>query len=189
MEKKKKIQWTDRLFVPVVRIIPGLVKPNHLTYVRATLVVPVAACLWHGLHALAVILLAIAILCDILDGAVARIRGEQSANGEWLDAYADKLLIVGLLLIYGWNYFPAVLIWAIVITEVFLSAGRPIKLWFKKSGKANSFGKMKMWCQSAAMFGLAAGAGWTLYLANYFLWAALAFACLSIAWHVRDIVA
>jgi phosphatidylglycerophosphate synthase len=97
-------------------------------------------------------------------------------------------LIIGLLLIYGWDHFPTALIGAVVGTEFFLSVGRPIKIRLGKSGKANSFGKMKMWCQSAAMFGLAAGAGWTLYLAGYFLWAALVFACLSVAWHIRDIL-
>ena len=189
MEVKREIHGTDWLVAPIVRRIPGSVKPNHLTYARAAMVAPVAAFLWHDLNVLAVVFLGLAVFLDILDGAVARLRSEQSTNGEWLDAYADKLLIVGLLLIYGWDYFPAVLIWAIFGTEVFLSVGRPIKMWLGKSGKANSFGKMKMWCQSAGVIGFAAGAGWTLYLANYFLWAALAFAALSIAWHIRDVVA
>ena len=188
MEERGKVRGTDRLVAPFVKLIPKSVKPNHLTYARAAMVAPVAAFLWQGLHILAVIFLALAVVLDIFDGAVARLRSEQSANGEWLDAYADKLLIVGLLLIYGWDYFPAVLIWAIFGTEAFLSVGRLVKIRLGKSGKANSFGKMKMWCQSAGVIGLAAGAGWTLYLANFFLWAALVFAALSIAWHIRDIV-
>ncbi len=189
MEGKGKVHGTDWLVAPFIRFIPRSVKPNHLTYARAAMVAPVVALLRQGWNVLAVILLALAVVLDIFDGALARLRGEQSANGEWLDAYADKLLIVGLLLIYGWDYFPAVLVWAIFGAEIFLSLGRLIKLWLGKSGKANSFGKMKMWCQSAGVIGLAAGAGWTLYLANYFLWAALAFAVLSITWHIRDVVA
>ncbi len=186
--EEQKIHGTDRLMMPFVKLIPKSVKPNHLTYARAAMVAPVAAFLWHNLNVLAVVFLGVAIFLDILDGAMARLRKEQSSNGEWLDAYADKMLIVGLLLIYGWDHFSAALIWAIVGLEVCLSLGRPIKIRFGKSGKANSFGKMKMWCQSAGVIGLAAGAGWTLYLANFFLWAALVFGIMSLAWHVRDIV-
>jgi len=189
MEEKRVVRGTDRLVAPLAKRVPRSVKPNHLTYARAAMLAPVVAFLWRDWNVLAVVFLGLAVFLDILDGAVARLRGEQSANGEWLDAYADKVLIVGLLIIYGWDHFPAALVWAIVGVEVCLSLGRPIKIWLGKSGKANSFGKMKMWCQSAGVIGLAAGAGWTLYVANFFLWAALGFAVLSVIWHIRDIFA
>ena len=185
---ERKLNWRDRILKPIVEVFPSSVKPNHLTYARAALVVPVAACLWHGLNILAVVSLSVAVLLDALDGAMARIRNHQTSNGEWLDAYADKLLIVGLLLIYGWDHFPAALIWLVFAVEAVLCFGRPIKIWLGKSGKANAFGKIKMWLQSTAVIGLAAHAGWTLAIANVTLWIALVFAVLSVAFHTRDIL-
>jgi len=188
--EKRRVRGTDRLVAPFVRLIPQGVKPNHLSTVRATMVVPVAACLWWNLNWLAVIFLAFAVAFDILDGAVARVRGEESSVGEVWDAYADKMLVVGLLLIYGWSRFPVELVMAVVAVEGILCLGRPVKTRiFHKSGRANVFGKIKMWCQSIAMFGLAAGANWTLQVAHIALWLALGFAVLSIVWHIRDIVA
>lgn len=187
--EERKIQWTDRLVLPVVKRIPLLIKPNHLSFIRAPITLFVAVFLAVGWNSLAVTLLAVAVVSDILDGPLARYRKEQSGTGEWLDACADKVMVVGILLFYGWNYFPAGLIIAVVAIELALVLGRPIKIKLGKTAKSNSWGKMKMWFQSAAVIGLAVGAGWTIYLANYFLWTALAFACLSVAWHIRDVVA
>ncbi len=187
--EERKLNWRDRALKPIVEVFPPSTKPNHLTYARAALVVPVAACLWHELNILAVVFLSVAVLLDMLDGAMARIRNHQTSNGEWLDAYADKLLIVGLLLIYGWDHFPATLIWIVFAIEAVLCLGRPVKVWLGKSGKANAFGKIKMWLQSAAVIGLAAHVSWTLAVANVALWAAFGFAVLSLAGHARDLFA
>lgn len=187
--EKKHLSWSDRLLKPIVRFVPAGVKPNHLSTARATMVVPVAASLLYDLNWLAVLFLALAVALDILDGAVARIRGETSSSGEVWDAYADKMLIGGLILIYGWGYFPVELVASVFVLEGVLCFGRPIKTRiFHKHGRANVFGKIKMWCQSAAMFGLAIGASWTLEVANIALWLALGFAVLSVIWHIRDIV-
>lgn len=189
VEEVKKIQWTDRLVKPVVKRIPPRIKPNHLSFIRAPITLLVAVFLAVGWNSLAVVFLVAAVVSDILDGPLARHREEQSGTGEWLDACADKVMVVGILLIYGWRCFPTGLIIATVAIELALVLGRPVKIRLGKTAKSNRWGKMKMWFQSAAVIGLAAGAGWTLYLANYFLWAALAFAALSIVWHIRDVVA
>lgn len=188
MEEPRRIRGTDIFLGFAVGLIPKWIKPNHLSLARAAMIVPVAIFLWHNLNTLAVALLALAVLLDILDGALARIRGEQSTSGEWLDVLADKVLIVGLLLIFGRNNFPALLIIAIVLVEVLLTVGRPIKMKLGKSGRANRWGKIKMWCQSAAVIGLAANTDWALFLANVFLWAALGFAVMSLTGHIRDIL-
>lgn len=186
--EKAKPRGTDHLLNPIVKRIPIWIKPNHLSFIRAPMALPVAACLWQGWHALAVILLALAIISDILDGPLARHRGEESQTGEWLDPYADKVLIIGLLLIFGWSNFPTGLMITIFAVEFFLIIGQPIKRRRGKSAKANSWGKSKMWLQSAAVIGLATGAAWTLFAANLFLGIALLFAIISLLGHARDIV-
>lgn len=186
---KTRVGGTDRIVEPIVRRIPLWIKPNHLSLIRAPITLLVAVFLAVGWNSVAVGLLSVAVISDILDGPLARFRKEQSGTGEWLDACADKMMVVGILLIYGWRCFPTGLIVATAAIELALVLGRPIKVRFGKTAKSNSWGKMKMWLQSAAVIGLAVGAGWTLYLANYFLWGALAFAVLSVAWHVRDIFA
>jgi hypothetical protein len=122
--EEKKLSWSDRLLKPVVnaeifgkKLIPDGVTPNHLSMARAVMVLPAAAALWNNFNALAVVFLAVAVVLDIFDGAVARIREQTSSNGEWIDAYADKMLIGGMLILYGWSYFPHYLIGAVLAIE------------------------------------------------------------------------
>jgi phosphatidylglycerophosphate synthase len=177
----------DHLLKPVIKRIPPWIKPNHLSFIRAPLALPVAACLWQGWHALAVFLLVVAVISDILDGPMARERQEESQTGEWLDPYADKILIMGLLLIFGWKYFPTYLLTAIFVLEFFLIIGQPIKRKLGKSAKSNEWGKRKMWFQSATVIGLAAGASWTIFSANVSLGIAVIFCAMSLNGHIRDI--
>jgi len=184
--EERKIRGADRLVAPLIRWVPKWVKPNHLSAARAAMLAPIVAFLWQDLNALATISFITAVLLDIFDGTLARARGEQGATGEWLDAYADKVLVVGLLSIYGWGRFPTALIVLVIAAEFCLIVGRPLKVRRGKSGKANVFGKIKMWCQSLAILGLIIGTEWALRVSNILLWTALGFAFASIVWHVRE---
>src|SRR5689334_8849952 len=80
---------------PMLAYVPAWIKPNHLTILRALLVVPVV--IWKDHPALAVTFLILSSLCDILDGPLARARGSADKMGAVLDPIADKVFILGTL--------------------------------------------------------------------------------------------
>ena len=77
---------------------------NGLSVLRAVLTGPTLYCLWLGpayrWHVFAIV--TVMIVTDILDGAVARMRGETSEWGKILDPIADKIAIdaISALLVY-----------------------------------------------------------------------------------------
>lgn len=50
-------------------------------------------------------LITIAFLLDIVDGKIARARGETTTFGVYYDILADKIIIVGLLLVLGYEEY------------------------------------------------------------------------------------
>jgi CDP-diacylglycerol--glycerol-3-phosphate 3-phosphatidyltransferase len=178
------------LLALVVKFVPRWMKPNHISVGRIALVPLVAVLFGYGQNFWATVFLAIAVASDAIDGALAKIRGQKSRLGEWLDPCADKLLVVTLLILdgrlSGWSHFPLEFIVTAVALEGALTAGRPVKSWLGKSSGANRWGKMKMWFQSATVFCLVAGDGWTLAAANLYLGVAVVLAMMSLAGHIRD---
>ena len=102
---------------------------NLLTLGRIALIVPfVAAFLanaaWNMTAALAIF--ALAALTDLLDGRVARARGEVSALGAALDPLADKLLIAAALILLVRNgvvYGAGVVAVIVIILREILVSG------------------------------------------------------------------
>jgi len=173
----------------LVEHTPSWVKPNHVTILRIVLVAPVAILFGNSQNFWSAVVLALAVLSDALDGALAKARGQQSKLGEWLDPLADKLLIVTLLIedmtLFGWSHFLAEFVITAIALEVALTIGRFIKVWLGKSGGSNGWGRTKMHFQSAAVICLVIGAGWTLAAANLYLGVAVVLAALSFVGHFR----
>ncbi|MEQ1929336.1 MAG: CDP-diacylglycerol--glycerol-3-phosphate 3-phosphatidyltransferase [Parvularculaceae bacterium] len=79
---------------------------NYLTLGRILLIVPFAVLFfieWRSAMTAAFVVFVVASLTDLLDGMVARARGEVSALGAALDPLADKLLIAAALLLLTRN--------------------------------------------------------------------------------------
>ncbi len=75
--------------------------PNGITALRALMVIPVVACLSTpelGWNLLGGVIFLGASLTDLLDGFLARRRGEVTNAGKLLDPLADKILLLGALL-------------------------------------------------------------------------------------------
>jgi phosphatidylglycerophosphate synthase len=156
------------------------------------MLVPVAILSWCGLNAWATALFVFAVVLDIFDGPLARIRKEESKEGEWLDAYADKVLVIGLFwLFWFWDSGGITIgpLAAITAAEVILVIGRPFKMKRGKSGRANNWGKAKMWYQSLAVVSITAGQECTVGATHNLLWIALGLGLLSLTFHIRDIFA
>ncbi|RJP17162.1 MAG: CDP-alcohol phosphatidyltransferase family protein [Candidatus Abyssobacteria bacterium SURF_5] len=99
----------DKVVLPVVRLLAraGLT-PNNLTIAGALTSAVAAAALLFGHFRIGGILILLGGVFDLLDGALARVVGQQTRFGAVLDStldrYSDVLPILGLMLYYsGWT--------------------------------------------------------------------------------------
>ena len=76
-----------------------LTAANQLTMLRLLLVPVFALCMIYGRTGWALIVFAAAGLTDALDGLIARLAGQRTALGAWLDPMADKLLLVSTFIV------------------------------------------------------------------------------------------
>ena len=173
----------------VVRLVPRAVSPNHISFFRlacALAVIPVA---FSGASLGWVALLGFSAgMSDLLDGAVARQRGQVTKLGAFLDPLGDKVLALAAMVvvlqrgIIGWPTVIAILAIEahavlIPLLHIFrqLIRRRPVwpgpKVAPSPAGKVKTFG---LACGLGFMI-IAAWAGWTslLALAWMFTWSAL----------------
>lgn len=183
-----KLQLHDYLIrVTLLPLIPRGVRPNHLTVVRFVL----TPFVWWGIGTLqyrwAVPLFAIAVLTDIVDGSLARVRDQITRWGETFDPVADKLLMGGVFLLVSLRAFLVTTLIILAIDLSFIVAGA----FWKRAGhriKANVWGKLKMSTQVIAATMLLATALGPFPPAYYaavhvLLWVSIGFAGASLVTH------
>ena len=135
---------------------------NQLTVAR-TAAVPAVILLfsWDFPHHdyLATALFAVAMATDWLDGWWARRTGESSDLGRLLDPVADKILVMGTLIVLVGSVFPGWIVALIVVREILVSGLRLAALERGIVIGARDLGKLKTWSQAiaAGLGGLAAG--------------------------------
>lgn len=167
--------------------IPRWVTPNHITIVRLVLCPAAAALYLTGFVWVATVVFAIAALLDLVDGALARLRGPVTALGLFLDPLADKLLVGVMLFCVGWQYLVVkILVVLVAIELVALIVAKTTQRRVGLMARANIYGKIKMWVQSVGVGLLLLAALFTGSAArelgrwgSYLLWAGLALAVMS----------
>lgn len=89
----------DRVFAPLVRLLPKWVTPNRITIFRTfVLIVWFPYALWRpNLGQVAVFF--IIYFFDLLDGAMARLRNQTTYFGGYLDHVSDKFSNIALLVV------------------------------------------------------------------------------------------
>ncbi|TAL20253.1 CDP-alcohol phosphatidyltransferase family protein [Patescibacteria group bacterium] len=170
---------------PLLDYVPHWIKPNHLSLGRVVLVLPLI--FWREKPAAAVAVVIISGVLDLLDGPLARARGEVSRFGAFLDATADKAFVWSALFFACREVFPAWLVWGVVAVDAALFAIRPVKLARRLSVNATVWSKVKLWLQMIAL-GLALTRNeWLVTPAAGVLGIALYTAAISLAAHLRDL--
>src|SRR5438270_11291466 len=94
--------WSD----PVGRTLFRLrLRPNHLTMIGMVISLVSAAAFITGRLRTAGLLLVAAGLCDMLDGSLARVSGQVTAFGAFLDSvidrYSDIAVMLGIVVLYA----------------------------------------------------------------------------------------
>ncbi len=139
---------------------------DQLTVARA-LSVPVVVVLYawnfhaHAYWATGVFCLAMA--TDFFDGKLARKHGRSSALGSLLDPIADKVLVLGtMVMLVGLGVVPGWMIAAIVVREVLITGLRQAAIERGVVIAARDLGKLKTWAQAiaAGVGGFAAAGAW-----------------------------
>jgi cardiolipin synthase len=95
--------------------------PNLITLLRIVLAILIVRLLWQHQYDTALVLFIIAGLSDGLDGFLAKYYGWTSELGGMLDPLADKLLLMGSILMLGWQGdLPAWLVGLAVFRDVLI---------------------------------------------------------------------
>ena len=164
-----KKKWSPlRAFV---RALPPWMTANRVTIARALLVVPAWLFVSIGQFWPALTVFGLAMLLDVLDGAIAEVRDQQSTLGAFLDPLADKILVCGCLLAMlkplAWYFHLPVT--GICLFAVGLTLVRVIKLIrFRKQkpddGRpttvaAKLAGKVKCWTEVGSVVVVMVGLG------------------------------
>jgi CDP-diacylglycerol--glycerol-3-phosphate 3-phosphatidyltransferase len=158
---------------------------DQLTLARA-LSVPLVVVLYawpfsgHAYWATAVF--CVAMTTDWFDGKLARRHGRTSALGSLLDPIADKVLVLGtLVMLVGLRVVPAWMVATIVVREVLITGLRQAAIERGVVLAARDLGKLKTWAQAvaAALGGFAAGGAWGNRVAWWGVLVAVVLTCVS----------
>jgi CDP-diacylglycerol--glycerol-3-phosphate 3-phosphatidyltransferase len=170
--------------------VPRGLRPNTVTLVRFVLT-PVALWLlltdrgWLGM-----VVFALAVSTDFVDGAMARTRDQITPLGIVIDPVADKLLIGSVLAVVGWDELVirvVVVFLGVELLGMLLGLSSPDRRGAPQA--ANVFGKVKMVVQSVSVVVFLAGEllgnAQVVRVAVVMLWVSLALALASAYMQVR----
>ena len=124
-------KWGARVLEPLARLIARTgISPNVVTVTGLILNIGVAWVLAQGHMRLGGLLAALVGLLDALDGALARLTGQKSRFGAFLDSFVDRLceavLYLGLLIFYTRHGArqEIMLIYAAIVGSLLISYAR-----------------------------------------------------------------
>lgn len=177
--------FDDAVRRPLLAYVPRWIKPNHLSLLRIALVAPFIA--WRHAPTVALSLLVVSGLLDLLDGPLARVRGEESQLGAFLDSLADKVFVFSALIFACAAVFPLWMIVALAAVECGLVLVRPIKRLLGLRIDANNWSKIKLWLEMISIGCALTGNGWLVTPARGLLGLAVWYALLALGSHVRDL--
>ncbi|GJL65982.1 MAG: CDP-diacylglycerol--glycerol-3-phosphate 3-phosphatidyltransferase [Nitrospirales bacterium] len=172
--------------------------PNSLTLSRI-LLIPVFVYLFSDpteeRTVAAAFVFAVAALTDLLDGYVARRRGQITNLGKLLDPVADKLLVAaGLVLLVQFQRVGVWLVIAIIAREIIVTGARAVAAREGFIVAADSLGKVKVVSQISGIIALILQDVIALPLVSlhelgtWLLWAALFFAVVSGAKYIVEVL-
>ncbi len=88
--KHPRMKKTDYLYLPLIKITPKPITPNHLSLIRLLLALPIIVLIFLHFFKVAAVFFLIAAIFDGLDGALARYRDQETKLGAIIDPTADK---------------------------------------------------------------------------------------------------
>ena len=188
--KKEKIiiHFHDKVLAwLILRFLPKVVTPNHLTILRFILTPFVVWLMWEEYYLVGAIVFLFTAFTDALDGSLARTTNRVTRWGKMFDPVADKLLICSVVYILVVKYLDPYTALAIIIMEALIITGALMRARQHKHFQANIWGKIKMNLQVAGVMILLIGITtnveqlWTVSRGTFYL--AVGFGFMSAATH------
>jgi len=171
--------------------LPGWITPNGVTIFRALLIVPIAILLAAGSYWAGLGIIAVAMLLDFVDGALAHAREQMTQAGAFLDPLADKVLICGsLLAVLGrlpWAFVPATI--AVCAIATILTMVRIVKMAKTRRGPepsvaAKPAGKLKLVAETASLLLVVLGLALSV---TTLLWIGFGLLCIALWYAVGSL--
>lgn len=168
----------------VLPFIPRAVQPNHITIVRFLLIPFILWLLWSERYALAFPVFFFAVLTDIVDGGLARVRDQITPWGILFDPIADKFLVGSVALMVALQHYHPWLVFLAILLDIF-----PVIRYATKGRAggvmmANIWGKTKMFLQCLSLLllllGIAVGLPGYIFAGEIVLVIACAFALVAV---------
>ncbi len=98
--------------------------PNILTLARIVITPFIVFAIMEGEAVLALILMGIAGITDMLDGAIARYLNQRSTVGAFMDPLADKLMLISTIVtLYLTDQIPLFLFLAVIFRDLVIMVG------------------------------------------------------------------
>ena len=136
----------------VLKLMPKIVTPNHITGFRFVTIPFIIYMLVVGDYRLAILLFIISALSDAVDGALARTTNQITDWGKLYDPLADKLLIGSVAAIVVSRYVSSFLAILIITLEMLIVVGAFWRRRYRgRQIEAKKVGKIKMVFQSAGV--------------------------------------
>jgi CDP-diacylglycerol--glycerol-3-phosphate 3-phosphatidyltransferase len=155
---------------------------NYLSFFRILIALPVVGSILTGQLTLALILFILGALSDLIDGKLARNRGQEGNFGKLLDPFADKVLVlsalVALIEVQMVKALPVILILA---RELSISFLRSVAVEHGVVMSATFLGKTKTFLEFISVVLLLTGSG----LGAFAIWTAVALAYISLYDYIR----
>ncbi|MCX6740530.1 MAG: CDP-alcohol phosphatidyltransferase family protein [Candidatus Parcubacteria bacterium] len=118
-QKYPRIKPSDLAYLPLVKLTPKWITPNHLSLIRMMLSLPIILLIFLHFFKLAGIFFLVAAIMDGLDGALARFRNQETKLGAIIDPSADKavnfMVWIGFLFYIKNNIYLGTILTIIII--------------------------------------------------------------------------
>ena len=158
---------------------------NALSFFRILIALSVVGAILTDQITLALILFVLGALSDLIDGKVARERGEEGSLGKLLDPFADKVLVISALIaLIDAGYVQSLPVILLTIRELAISFLRSLAVGQGMVIQASAMGKAKTFLENTAVIAFLSG----LQVSNFLLWSSVALAYISLYDYIKTYI-
>ncbi len=146
--------------------------PNLLSIIRIYLMYPLLTFIFEENYLFALYIFVIAAATDGLDGYLARIMHWQTELGKILDPIADKIMLIGTILILWMNnYIPMFVLAVLVMRDLIIILGASFHMTVYETPvpNPNTFGKITTFVHIGYLAGVFIDIIFSLNLTNFFI--------------------